>query len=401
MYRLIYLKLELKKAFTTFGHVMMGAITLIVLIGIIAFSSTKLLYNNETIQKITIAIVQQEEDDLVKMGLQMIESMESIDGISEFVLMNEKEAIEALKAQKIFAVLLFPTDLIQSIIYGENTPVEVILPANMGIEAAVFKEITDAGAIMLGSTQAGIYAMGEYLEAYHLETSLKEAEDFLNRVYLTSVLYREDYFRKIEVSATGSLTITQHYIAYGIILFLLLNGIACANILQEKTTALENKLYFTGIGSVAYIVTKIISIAMLLWTSLVLLGGFLSSIIYFTTQNSVIENILCIFPLFIVSLAVASIIVLIFQLTKNLIGGVMLLFLSSIIMTFLSGGFLPAAFLPEGIRNVGQRMPTTILGKQVGEIIANTYTGVTFLQTTLIIIITSILSILVSKRRKR
>jgi hypothetical protein len=401
MYRLIYLKLELKKAFTTFGHVMMGAITLIVLIGIIAFSSTKLLYNNETIQKITIAIVQQEEDDLVKMGLQMIESMESIDGISEFVLMNEKEAIEALKAQKIFAVLLFPTDLIQSIIYGKNTPVEVILPANMGIEAAVFKEITDAGAIMLGSTQAGIYAMGEYLEAYHLETSLKEAEDFLNRVYLTSVLYREDYFRKIEVSATGSLTITQHYIAYGIILFLLLNGIACANILQEKTTALENKLYFTGIGSVAYIVTKIISIAMLLWTSLVLLGGFLSSIIYFTTQNSVIENILCIFPLFIVSLAVASIIVLIFQLTKNLIGGVMLLFLSSIIMTFLSGGFLPAAFLPEGIRNVGQRMPTTILGKQVGEIIANTYTGVTFLQTTLIIIITSILSILVSKRRKR
>jgi len=118
MYRLLYLKLELKRAFTTFGQMMIGAITLIVLIGIIAFSSTKFLYQNETIQSIKIAIIQQEEDELVQMALQMWESMESMEGISEFILMEEEEAIEALKEQKVFAVLLFPKDLIQGIMYG-------------------------------------------------------------------------------------------------------------------------------------------------------------------------------------------------------------------------------------------------------------------------------------------
>jgi hypothetical protein len=401
MYRLLYLKLELKRAFTTFGQMMIGAITLIVLIGIIAFSSTKFLYQNETIQSIKIAIIQQEEDELVQMALQMWESMESMEGISEFILMEEEEAIEALKEQKVFAVLLFPKDLIQGIMYGENIPVVVILPESMGIEAAIFKEMTDAGAVMLGSTQAGIYAVGEYLEAYHLETSIKEAEDFLNRIYLTSVLYRADYFQNIEVSATGALTITQHYIAYGVVLFLLLNGIVCANILQEKAPTLENKLYFSGIRSGEYILTKIISVAALLWSALVLLGSMLAIVIYLVTGNIVMESILGIFPLFLVSLAIASIIVLIFQVTRGIISGVMLLFLSSIIMTFLSGGFLPVAFLPETMRSIGRLLPTTILGKQVGEIVTNTYTRVTFLQTILILIIAGIISMIMSKRRQR
>lgn len=392
MYRLVYLKLEIKKAFTAFGHMLMGAITLMFLIGIIAFSATKLLYQDTVVQKMTVAVVQQEESNLSTLALNTIASMESIQGICEFVFMEMEEAVEALEKRELYAILVLPEQLIEGIMDGKNTSAIVILPDNMGIEAAVFKEVTDAGAVMLGSAQAGIYAVDDYLRQHDMAGSVEEAEYILNKVYLGSALSREDYFSQIEVSVTGSLNTVEYYISYGIIFFLLLCGIPCATILKEDGTALRNKLRFSGIHNLEMVIAKIIAIALLLLFVMVLLGSIILVTVYIVTGKSAGISIFSIFLLFLITLAAASMLVFIFKVSGNPVGGVMLLFITSIVMIFCSGGFIPSAFLPETIRNISPWLPTTILGNQVGSILTGIYSFGNTLKTIFIIMIFSFLA---------
>jgi len=392
MYRLVYLELEIKRAFTAFGHMLIGAITLMLLIGIIAFSATKLLYQDTVVQKMTVAVVQQEESNLSALALNTIESMESIQSICEFVFMEIEEAVEALEKRELFAILVLPEQLIEGIMNGKNTSAIVILPDNMGIEASVFKEVADAGAVMLGSAQAGIYAIDNYLMQHDMAGSVEEAEYILNKAYLGSALSREDYFSQIEVSVTGSLDTGEYYISYGIILFLLLCGISCASILKEDGAALRNKLRFSGIHNLEIVIAKVIAIALLLLFVLGLIGGIILVAIHIVTGKSAGISIFNILPLFLIILAAASMIVFIFKVSGNPVGGVMLLFITSIVMIFCSGGFVPSAFLPETIRKISPWLPTTILGNQAGGVLTGIYSLANTLKTIFIILIFSFLA---------
>ena len=63
----------------------------------------------------------------------------------------------------------------------------------------------------------------------------------------------------------------------------------------------------------------------------------------------------------LVLLSAAAFCVCLFWLAGSLLSGVMALFFVTVINHFLSGGFLPCVFLPEGIRSLGRVLPSGIL----------------------------------------
>ena len=387
MYYLTYVSLEIKKALKTIGHILLGVVTLVLLIGVIVLAATKLLYQDVVVERMTVAVVQTENNTLSNMAMDIIGSMDSVESFCDFVYLDEEEALVGMKANEIFATMVIPNQLVEDIMNGTNTPVIIILPEDPGIEASLFKELTDAGAVILGSSQAGIYAVTDYCIEHGLTSQIQEAQDILNGVYLNRAMSRESYFKYSPVSGTGDMTTIQYYIAYGIILFLFLCGIPFAIILKEDSKTLKDKLTFSGIGSMKRAISKVIAIGTLLFCIALLFGMVGIGAYYGITGELFLLSFWDFIGLAITILAVSAIIVFIYRAAGNPVGGVMLLFLSTIVMIFCSGGFIPSAFLPNAIRNISPWLPTTILAKQIGSILTEVYSFANFMKTILIIFI--------------
>ena len=60
-------------------------------------------------------------------------------------------------------------------------------------------------------------------------------------------------------------------------------------------------------------------------------------------------------------IAAAAIITAVYEFCGNRMTGMIVLFWGSIVMLFLSGGILPSAFLPEGLRKAGAVMPSAYM----------------------------------------
>ena len=179
--RLVYLRLELKRACKKLPHIFAGAIVLLLLAGTIALLSARMLYGETSAGRITVGVVLPEGDAVAKKALAMVSSLESVKSICDFEYMNKEECLDKLNAGKLYAVMEVPEGFVQDIMNGTNTPVKILLPRGTGLESRIFKELTDAGASTLGAGQAGIYAGDELLYLYDMADSVSGLEADLNR----------------------------------------------------------------------------------------------------------------------------------------------------------------------------------------------------------------------------
>jgi ABC-2 type transport system permease protein len=379
-FHITYLLLEIKRALKSIGYLLAGALLLSVVIAGIVFASTKILYKDQIVKRIQVAIVQEDNNKLTKLALRVIGSMDSVESFCDFVPMTEEEAVTRLHQGKLLAAMAVPEGMVEGIMDGRNIPVVVLLSDNRGAEGEIFKELTTSGAVTLGSAQAGIYAISDYLFNHGKGSSIEEALEILNERYLDYALSRNGYFTNTLVSATEDLTITQYYTVYGILLFTLLCGIPCAILLKEDSKSLQEKLSGSGIKRSERILAKIFSIGILLSAVLLVLGSIGLLLFYFLTGNWIGPDPSGIIILFIIVLTISSIIVLIYKISGNPVGGVMLLFLSTIFFIFCSGGFVPLVFLPEAVREIAPFLPTTILARGIGNVVTGIYSFGTVLE---------------------
>ena len=152
--RLVYLKLELKRACKKLPHIIAGAIVLLLLAVTVAFLASRMLYGDQAAGRITVGVVLPEGDAVAQKAVAMVSSLESVKSICDFEYMDKEEGVRKLKDGQLYAVMEVPEGFVQDIMNGTNTPVRIILPRGAGLESRIFKELTDAGAKTLGASQA-------------------------------------------------------------------------------------------------------------------------------------------------------------------------------------------------------------------------------------------------------
>ena len=223
---------------------------LVLLAGTIAFSASKMLYGDKALGKIIVGVVVPENDRLSEMAMNMVASLDSVGSLCEFTYTDKEEGTKLLERGEIFALMELPPGLLEGIIDGSNIPVTITFPENSGLEAAVFKELTQAGTSILGTAQAAIYSTDDYLIGHQMQSSIRQAEKDLNTVFMRYALSREAYFRTEKVSASGDVTTAVFYGISAVVMILLLLGIPAAPIVRPYKIVVEQKLALCGIGRV-------------------------------------------------------------------------------------------------------------------------------------------------------
>lgn len=351
----LYLYLEFKRA----GKVLpcFFAVTMIMtlLMGGVANIAGKMLSETAVTGRITVGVVIPPDDKLAEKVISILESMDSVREACDFIYLEEEEGKKRLDQGELLALMIVPPKLVKGIITGMNVPVKVILPEHAGLESLVFQELVNSGAATLSAAQAAIYAAGQLCMEYGEEEKIPAVEETLNKIFLDYILPREEYFRLMKAKTIGDITMAQHYGLSAAVLFLLLCGIPAAVVLKPKNRAFQMKLQMLGMVRWRLVMIQIMVVTLLLGAAalLPLCLLWMWKTIEFTWYQIPL--------LFFICLVISSFIVAVYEVSGNLVAGVLCLFLASVGMLFVSGGIIPSVFLPEGIRGLSFLMPTTML----------------------------------------
>ncbi len=353
--RLVYLKLELKRAFKRLPALYAGAIMLFAMAGVIALLSNRMLYDDAAVGRVAVGVALPKEDAVAKKVVQMISSLDSVKSVCDFRYMDRESCLEGLEQGDLYAVLDVPEGFVQDIMNGTNTPVTVWMAEDTGIEGRIFQQLADAGARTLSASQAGIYAGNELYRKLGIEEAISQLEQDLNVKYMDYSLQRSVYFRHQRVQAIGDVDVLQFYMLSAFVVFLFLAVIPGSSFLAPWKPVIRQKLELMNIGRGYQMAVRIAAIgALLIAVSLpVVVAAVIGGVMRWSLILAVVWPAVC--------LAVAAVVAVIYQAAGNLMSGIMLLFLAVVSQHFVAGGFLPAVFLPASLQKAAPWMPSAIL----------------------------------------
>lgn len=373
-----YLYLEIKKTIKIFPRMLLQAILLMALISVIAFCGVKGMEREPLAVNVDIGVVVREDNMMTRMALSYVESMESVSQLCHFVQVSEEEGFRQLERGGIAALVVLPEQLVEGIMNGQNPNVDIVFPQNARLEAMLFRELTESGAGLLRVAQAQIYGAIDTAVEYGLTEQLSVMEAEIDSYNLAFALDRLAMYDEETISATGRMSALQYYAVSGAVLFLLLAGMAAYPVMQQEPAVFRKQLARQRVGLLWQCFCK--------WMCGLLCLGLLVGVVWVifrivgtavpeTTQkmlsalmngkNRVSAGVRA-GVILLVLITVTTLIYMIYSIAGSRTGSVLLIFLFSVIMVYLSGGFVPSALMPQTMQTVGDSLPTAYLIRAFG-----------------------------------
>lgn len=351
---MIYLLLTGKRLLRQLPYFLAGLAVMVLLVGTAAFSASRILYGERSLQKIEVGVVLPEDDALSKKVTNMIASLDSVESLCEFSYLERDEAFRQMKSGEVQAVFEVPSGMVRGILDGTNQPATIWFPDESGLEEAVFRELAESGSSVLGTSQAAIYAADECLNLQGAPEQISVAERDLNRIFLKYAMNREALYRKKTVSAAGDVSTAVFYGISGIVFLMIFTGIPAASFLAPQPEALEQGLRRIGIGRWYQLLSRLICMTLLLM-------GVTAGIYAWAVQKGyalagrselLAWGLLC--------AAVSAWIQLFYEACRSSAAAILVLFAVNVVLLFLAGGIIPSVFLPELVQKIGDGTVTAL-----------------------------------------
>lgn len=401
------LKLNIKRSFRALAQLVFGAAALIFLVSAVAFCGNRYLYGTFADMSddftFSVAVIMEDDSTLADKVVDGILGMSEVNSTIDFHFTDEKTAINMLEAGEILAALVIPKDTAYNIVHGINTPMTIIFPENSGFEAVIIKEVADAAATVLSSSQAGIYSIYDFYELHDAAAHIDDALTRMNMKYINLVATGNSMFDETTVTATGSVPLMTYYICGGIVLFALLFGINCYSFLQNMPIHTSKRLTLTGTSVFMQGLSEYISVIMAQLTAIfitVIPAIPIMKLFDLSLSVSGIVGLMAVIPIFV--LISSACVFAISKLTPHNLGRIMLTFFITLAMCFISGCFIPEIMLPDIIRTIAEFFPAHYMIHFASSIMSGSFDGVNLLMCILFAVLTFLVGVVFSwiKRRK-
>ena len=333
-------------------------------------SARQLDENSDINTKFSIGVVGTGNDTFLKMGLAAFESMDTTRFALELVYATEEEAQALLTSRNLSAYVIFPDDFMTSALSGEIHPLKYVCSTgSVGMSNLLKEEITQVIESILLSAQKGAYGAHHALQGGGFEDQAWTHLTNLSIEYVELVLDRGKVYTVQELGVSDGLDMEGHLISGLSVLFLLLICIPYAPLLIRNDRTMEQLLASRSIGCTKQISTEIVLyfasllLIVALMLGLLLPAGLLKG---YEIRPSAIFQILS------VLIMVATWSFFLFELSKDLISGVLLQFFSAVCLAFISGCLYPVYFFPKSVQTIGNILPTGAARMQLAHCLSGT-----------------------------
>lgn len=161
---------------------------------------------------VTLAVTAPEGDETPRLLEGYMGEMEDIAQYCRFRGMAEADALEALRAGEVTAVLALPENFIQGVMDGGNPDLRLIVDGERPLEALLLLWVGQSACDILSAFQSGVYAVLDlYAQSPPPGLSRDQVVVDINLRYIRLALDRGELFQGRTVSATGVLPVHLHY----------------------------------------------------------------------------------------------------------------------------------------------------------------------------------------------
>ncbi len=364
-------KIERKRALRILPQYFLGTFVLSLLIALLAFCGTLMGKDEQKQSKAKIALVLNDNVELSTLGMAVLDSAKSTSQLCSFLVVSEEEAMDGIANGTYHGAVIFPDRFVDDVVSADGATAKVYIPRfGNSFNDRVLQGLADAGGVLLSSAETAFDGVRAYCALYEAEGAQRsKLIDGVSALIAEYAMSREETFVKDTASGTGTINAVQYYFCAALVLLLMLGGISCGPLLKGDTKAYRDQLTHHRIGPLRQLFAKYLAILTLfgIWylVVFVLLGGlfFVQSELFFKLfEIETFAQLLVWFASGIPGIFLASAMVLfVYTFAANQIGGILLLFLCSILMGYASGCLAPSAFLPSALRRLGETLPTAVM----------------------------------------
>lgn len=330
---------------------------------------------------IRIGVVGSTDDPLLQMGLSALSYFDGTTFSMTLTPMEEDAATQALSRGKISAYVVIPPDFMDEIYYGSILPLKFITNVGASNLVTIFQtEITDTISQVLLDAQKGVYGLYDAADANGL--TLKNQMEEMPIQYTSYVLARENTYRVEDLGVGNGLGFSRYLLCGFCVVFLFLSCLPYAPTLIRKDTALARML--AARGRPAILQTLCTFGAYLCCMLLTVLVVFLLTLAGMPQKAMILLPMV---PHMIpVVLLITAFSYMLFSLSTDLIGGILLQFFTTLALCFVSGCLYPVHFFPSRVQILAQYLPTGVARSQI----AGAFTGEIRIGATLLLVAYSV-----------
>jgi len=366
-----YLFLQFKRVLKFFPFVL--SVTLVLFLGLaLVFGGIMAENSNSEENKVfNIALTGDLENKYLTQMLSAFKKIDETRFSIEFVEMEEAKAHKALKTGKISAYIVLPDDFVEKAIYGEVEALRYVTTSGNNDIVTLFKnEITKLITDMAVDSQKGTYGLGDALEEKEYVGFINSHINNLSIEYVDLIFSRTNMIKVEELGISSGLSFLEYYICGIFLCFIMLMGIPFAVFYIRKDNSLQKILVSKGCSNFAQIITEAITcfVALFMLTVLAVATLFAGSVFIKQINFEVFSlNVLVSFVLHSlpVLFLITTLNLLIFEISSNVVSGVLIHFFLTLSLCFISGCFYPKHTLPVSLQAVSAFTPTGVALSQL------------------------------------
>lgn len=360
-----YLLAQWKRVGRAFPGIMLTTLLLLFGIALIAGLMLKLDAESDSKQKVRIGVVGDLTDSYLSVGMFALQNLDSAQLVIEFVELSQEEAQEQLKAGGLSAYIRIPDGFIDSVMYGENLPIEYIATSgDRGPASMIMNEMANVISDLITESQSVIYAMQGFARDRDLRDGLSEKNEALNMSFFDYLFNRSDLFRLEVLGVSGKVSMIGYCILGLIIVFFFLWGINSASLFCKRDMALPRLLTSRGVGTVKQVTAEYISYLTLMFLCVMavfVILGIISQLTDFRLpewKKGGMESVMGLaFDLLPVIMMIAAFQLFLYEAVPVIVNNVLLQFLCAVGLGYLSGCIYPLYFFPEEIQKIAPFLP--------------------------------------------
>ena len=322
-------------------------------------------------QRYRLGVVGSTDQELLKLGIQGIQSMDDSKYMIERVdYRNEDKARSAMRHGKISAYVVITPEFLDSIdsMKNDSKITYYATSGQKGISNVMMDEIASAVSHVVVYSEKGICTLREYMDC--LDYSAAEKSAGVNAVfmkYINNILARTNVAKIESLGLSDGLSTPVYYII-GISLFFMLLITFCAIsffIGQDRART----LFFRAKGLpatlqvlaeyLAFFVINLISLGLIF--ALAIIGiSFNPDGFSQMTGMTLIDFTGLVLSLVPVVALMSALGFFVFEAIQGLINKILVAFMLYIGMSYVSGYFYPKAFFPDSVQTIGECLPTGV-----------------------------------------
>lgn len=403
----IYLLAQMKRVKKALPAVL---IMTLLLTGCIALISKVMLIadsSSEKKQKVQIGLVGDISGSYLGFGISALQHLDSSRFAIEFIEMEEEEARDRLNHGTLSAFVIVPEGFVEAAVRGENMPLTYVSTSgSLRLGSMIMNELVNTISSLLTESQNAIYGMQNYLVNNGMSDIYWQATDELYLRFLDFILGRTTVYELELTGLSGNLSMIGYYLCGFTVLFLLLWGIAGSPLYIKKDHALPALLSSKGQNTLSQMAGEFVAYFVLMATSFLLvivLVAIAMGLTGFTLPEWEREGIGILFGFYVKMLPVAAVIcamqLLLFELTSDMVSGILLQFLCALSLGYLSGCFYPISFFPESIQIVQPLLPTGVAVNYGGNLLMEESTAIEMVLLLGYLVLFLVLATAVRKRK--